>query len=177
MSDKTILHTDYDSGGASNLLNYLEREGSPLRDRTGRELTDEERERFVRKSERHNHQRQIVLSPANRHDLDDRDIDRATRKVMNEYAEDRPTADYVYTIHRDTEHPHAQVAVTGQRRDLFMDREDIKETRERAHEHFMARSHDHRHERGREREQQQEHERDRQRSHGRGRGRGRGREL
>jgi len=41
---------------------------------------------------------------------------------MSEFCKDRNTATYCYAIHRDTDHPHAQVALTGTKRDLWMDK-------------------------------------------------------
>lgn len=163
MRDHTIVQTTYRDGGATNLLDYMEREGSPLRDRTGRELSREQREKFVAKSERHNVQRDLIISPANGKELTDRDLDRGTRRTMREFTRDRRTATYAYAVHRDTEHPHVHVAVTGEKRDLYMDREDIAETREVAHEQYQTRSWN----RERDLKQRLDRERDRDREQGR----------
>ncbi|MDQ2074963.1 relaxase, partial [Haloarcula sp. H-GB4] len=43
-----------------------------------------------------------------------------------------PTTDCVYGVHRDTEFPHAHIAATGERAELEMGREDIRQMREQA---------------------------------------------
>jgi hypothetical protein len=46
------LNTNYRRSGAGALLNYIERE-RPLRNSSGREITDQERESFIEKSQEH----------------------------------------------------------------------------------------------------------------------------
>lgn len=160
----TIVQTSYRTGGAGSLLDYMEREGSPLRDRSGNRLTDRQREQFIDKSEGHNFQRDFIISPSNRHDLTDQEIDRATRKTMREYTRDKPTADYTYAIHRDTENPHAHVAVTGERRELYMDNDDLDQLKERAGRTYSRtqRSRDRDRDRDRDRSRFYEQERERE---------------
>lgn len=89
----TIYETTYRDGqGAGDLLDYMEREDSPLRDRTGSRMTDGQREKFVEKSEKHQFERDIIISPENGEDMDRRDMGRATRQTMSEFVEDRPTS-------------------------------------------------------------------------------------
>lgn len=136
----TIYETSYRSGqGAGDLLDYIQREGSPLKDRTGQDMSAEQRERFEEKSEKHQFERDIIISPENGEDLSREDMGRATRQHMSEFTEDRPTVDYCYAVHDDTENQHVHVAATGEKDDLYMDSEDIMEQREHAHDRFQDR--------------------------------------
>ena len=127
--------------GADDLLNYMDREETPLRSAHGQPLSEGEREAFIQKSERHQFVRDVIVSPENGQDLSARELAQGVRSTMNDFLEDRPTASYVYALHQDTEHPHAHVALTGERRDLFMDREDIEHVREHANEQLVERYH------------------------------------
>lgn len=55
---------------------------------------------------------------------------------MRELTQDRPSVRYVYSVHRDTDHPHAHVVLTGTKEDLYMDVEDIDRVRAKATENF-----------------------------------------
>lgn len=57
---------------------------------------------------------------------------------MEQFAKDRPTATYAYSVHRDTENPHVHVAMTGEKTDLYMDRGDVENVRERANERIYS---------------------------------------
>lgn len=149
----TVYKTDYrDNEGTGALTNYLQHDGHAVRDRAGREMTDEELDRFNDRSAGQRN-RQLIISPANGNDLSQREFDRATREYMSEMIKDRPTADYVYSIHEDTENRHAQIAMTASdKSDLEMYPEDIREERERAHSRYQERQK----EQEKEQEQQQE---------------------
>ena len=125
--------------GAADLLNYLDREDTTLRSAHGQPLSEAEREAFLDKSRRHEFVRDVIVSPENGADLSARELAQGTRATVNEFLEDRPTASYVYAVHEDTEHPHVHVAMTGERRDLHMDREDIDQVRDRANERLVER--------------------------------------
>lgn len=137
------LNTTYREHGAGDLVTYIRRgdrsvaDDVPLKNRAGRELSDSEIEGFIAKTERHNFERDIIISPENGADLSQRELERATRATMNEFTDGRPTASYVYAVHEDTEHPHVHVAVAGDKQDLYMDREDIMQTRDHANERFV----------------------------------------
>ena len=186
----TFIQTTYRSGrgasalmeymdretGADDLLNYMDREETSLRSAHGQPLSNGEREAFIQKSERHQFVRDVIVSPENGQDLSARELAQGVRSTMNDFIEDRPTASYVYALHQDTEHPHAHVALTGERRDLFMDRDDIEHVREHANEQLVERFHhrsqnhqqeyeqvqdqDHEHENEHETEQDHTHEQD-----------------
>jgi len=94
-------------------------------------MSDEEIEAFIEKSEEYEFEREVIISPQNGTDLSDDQFSLYTRQVMSEFCKDRNTATYCYAIHRDTDHPHAQVALTGTKRDLWMDKEDCEQLRER----------------------------------------------
>lgn len=134
----TVLHTDYRESGASNLLSYMNKEeGNGLHNRYGEEMTNAEIQHFVEKSEAHEFERSIIVSPENRHTLSDDELSLYARKTMQEFTEDRPTADYCYAVHRDSENPHVHVALTGTKDDLYMNTEDIESVREDAHTKFV----------------------------------------
>lgn len=159
----TFLQTTYrDDRDASALLRYIGRD-QPLRNRTGREMTDTEIEEFIAESDRRGFERDVILSPENGGSLTPDDFSLHARQVMNEFLTDRPTATYCYATHQDTDHPHVHVALTGERRDLFMDRDDIEQVRDHANELFVERH------RGRDLQQEQtteqEQDRDRDRGH------------
>lgn len=180
---ETQIDTDYGDGGAGNLVRYIDKERG-LRNRHGGEMTEKEREAFVEKSREHEFRRLITISPGDGDRLSDREINRRTRRTVSSFLQDRPSVDYCFAIHRDTEYHHAQVALTGKKRDLYMDREDIEQVRERACGQFpdldqeRERTREQQRERSleraldrevdREREQQRERERERSREGSRG---------
>ena len=176
-----IMQTTYrDDRDASRLLKYIQRD-TPLRNRFGEEMSDQEIETFIERSKRHEFERDIILSPENGNDLSSEEFSLHTRQVMGEFLEGRPTATYCYALHRDTDHPHVHVALTGARRDLYMNREDIAEVRERTNERMVERRREHtqtidqvlEEAQARERaELQQEQEQDHERNHDRDNDRG-----
>jgi hypothetical protein len=138
---KVFTDTNYREQGAGDLVEYLDKEDG-LRNRLGEQMSDEEIQAFIEKSEAYDFERQIIISPENGDRLSDEELSRYTRKVMSEFCTDRQTATYCYAIHRDTDHPHTQVAVTGTKRDLWMDREDCEWLRETATEQFHEQHND-----------------------------------
>jgi hypothetical protein len=150
-----VARVNYSREGAGDLVQYIERGADRgLRDETGRRLSDEDRYRFVRRSEEREFTRSVVLSvPEHAEaDLSDRAMGRETRRTMNEQLRDAPSARYAYGIHEDTNHRHAHVAITGNEHDLTWDRDDLDHLRERANERFIEQQ------RSLEREFQQDHE-------------------
>lgn len=127
---KTIMTTDYQQSDAEALVEYIGRDRATLRDPAGLEMGAAQRERFVAKSERHEFERSVVVSPGNADELNAEDIGRSTRRTMSAITGDRPTAVCCYAVYTDTENPHAHVALTGAKADLYMDTDDIRE-----HEH------------------------------------------
>ena len=144
-----IVDTDYQRGGAGDLMSYMERGDHTLRDSTGKEMTAAEKAEFLEKSEEHEFERQIIIAPE-REDLSDDQLHRRTRETINEYIDDQPTADYCYAVHNsDDERAHVHVAATGDidNGDLYMERDDIQELRDDiAAEKFADRSLDQRRE-------------------------------
>lgn len=135
----TFVQTDYRGTGAGDLLTYISREGDlPVRDRAGRELTDTRETRFLEKSERHQFNRHLIISPENGNDLTARELGRETRHTLEDFTEGRPSATYTYTVHQDTEHPHVHVAMTGEKTDLYMDTDDIERVRSHANERMVT---------------------------------------
>jgi len=149
--------------GAGQLVSYLGRENHKLRNRRGEQLTEKERERFVERSQAYEYERQIIISPERGDELSKEQLSLGARRSMREFVRDRPSAEYVYAVHQDTEHPHAQIAVTGQKSDLWTDQEDLEQLKDRAREQFRERERRRTRDRQRDREREQEHERDQER--------------
>ena len=155
--------------GAGKLMSYISRDANRLRDRYGDEMEERDKQEFIDRSEEFGHEKQVIFSPEHGEELSDREMSLAVRKSMSEFTKDRPSADYCFAIHRDTDHPHAQVALTGTREDLYTEIEERREARERAQEHFREKERERRRERQHEREREREQMQDRDRSRGRSR--------
>lgn len=159
--------------GAAQLTSYIGRDDHQLRNRRGEELTEEEREQFIERSKEYQYERQIIISPENGDELSRQELSLGARRSMREFSRDRPSAEYVYAVHQDTEHPHAQIAVTGQKSDLWTDQDDLDRLKERAREQFREKQRTQT--RQRHEQRQQEREQRQERDHGRDRDRGRSR--
>lgn len=159
-----IVDTSYQRGAADDLLSYMERDGYQLETATGDEMSQEEKAEFIEKSEKHEFEREIIISPE-RDDLDDDELARSTRQTMTEFLEDQPTADYCYAVHNsDDDRGHVHVATTGDidNGDLYMDSEDIQQFRDEiAAEKFQDRTLEERREQAQEQAEEQEQEQDR----------------
>lgn len=159
---------------AGKLMSYIGRDNHQLCNRRGEFMSDREAEEFIERSKEYNHEKQIVISPENGNELTDDELSLAARRNMSEFVEDRPTADYCYAIHRDTDNAHVQVAVTGAKRDLYADKKERKQMRTNARTHFRERERQHaraRRERARQQEQKRRRERQREREYDREYGR------
>ncbi|WP_254547488.1 relaxase/mobilization nuclease domain-containing protein [Halomarina pelagica] len=140
----TFFQTSHRHAGCGDLLAYIERDArDDLRNHRGEPLTDQERAAMLAHSERHEFTRDFIISPENGDRLSDRELSLRTRQTMREFLADRPNTVYAYGIHRDTEHPHVHVAIAGSQNSLYMDLNDIRETRARADEHFVERGREH----------------------------------
>jgi hypothetical protein len=164
------MTTDYRDSGAGDLVQYIG-DRADLRSPGGRELTDREIEEFVRESEERAFERQMTFSASDdaSRSFDDDELEQEVRRSLREFQEDRPTARYIYGRHEDTGHDHVHVAMTGERRDLYMDREDINDLRERTNDRVR----DRRPELQRDHDRDQDRQRARERAQDRSRGRGR----
>ena len=146
------LNTNYQRSGAGALLNYIEKDRG-LRNSAGREVTDRERESFVEKSQEHQFEREVRISPDPEADVSQAELERETERYLREFTRDRPSVRGVYSFHNDNGIAHTHVALTGERRDLYLDRGDLERDRERLSRRL---------ERDREREREREPERDRE---------------
>lgn len=144
------------SHSADQLLSYLSRDEHELRNRRGERMSEREVERFTERSEEYGYERQVILSPERGDELTTDQLSLSARKSMREFCRDRPSTDYCYAIHRDTDHPHVQVAITGEEQDLWIEREELEQRRREARQHFREP------ERERERERTRAHERERE---------------
>ena len=127
------LDTSYRNHSAEQLLSYIDKEQS-LRNSAGRELSGPEIEQFVAETREHQFEREIQISPSDDVDLSRDELERETRRFVRDYTRDRPSVRAVYAVHEDTDHPHVHVALAGERRDLFMDRDDVEHAKDRADE-------------------------------------------
>ena len=144
------LNTNYQRSGAGALLNYIEK-GRGLRNSAGREVTDRERESFIEKSERHRFERELRISPDPEADVSGEELERETQRYLRDFTQDRPSVRGVYARHNDNGIEHVHVALTGEERDLYLDRNNLERDRERLSRRL---------ERGREREREQERDRE-----------------
>jgi hypothetical protein len=123
--------TSYRSSGASALVNYIEKD-YPLRNSAGRELSQREVDEFVDKSKRHQFERELQIAPNPYADVSRSQLERETRRMIGEFTEPaHSSVTAAYAVHDDNGVLHAHVALTGKRRDLFMDAEDVSQVRDR----------------------------------------------
>ncbi|GCF15990.1 hypothetical protein Harman_39250 [Haloarcula mannanilytica] len=134
-----ILQTDYQWNGAGNLVDYMRRDRAQdagatvdLRNPAGRDLSDSEVDRFVNKSQEFGFQRHMIVSPDPTGHYSPEEVDTNTREIMNREFARQPTTDYVYTVHQNTEFPHAHIAATAEPAELELNRDEIQQLRERA---------------------------------------------
>jgi len=137
---------DYSRGDAGELMSYMERDDHSLHNHVGDEMSQSEKKELIEKSDENDHTRQIILAPE-RDDLDRDQLHRATRSTMREFAEDKPSVEYCYSVHDDDGNTHVHVAATGdidysqQQGDMWIDRDDIRKLRdENAAEKFNDRT-------------------------------------
>ena len=149
--------------GAGQLTSYIGRDEHQLRNRRGETLSEQERETFIERSQEYDYERQIIISPERGDELSERELSLGARRSMREFCRDRPSAEYVYAVHQDTEHPHAQIAVTGQKSDLWTDQDDLDRLKERAREQFREQQRTRTRQRHTERQQERERRREQQR--------------
>lgn len=152
-----IVQTSYREHGAGALFRYISRD-ERVRDRAGRELTDRELRGFVEQSKQHQFERDVILSPERDEEFSATELERAARETVAAWERDsdrsRGSARWVYAVHRDTDHEHVHVAMTGTKHDLYMDRSNLADLRER----FREKERERERERERDREQKRERE-------------------
>ena len=124
------LNTNYQNSGAGALVNYIERD-CRLRNTVGREVSQSERERFIEKSQEHNFEREIRISPDPEADVSREELERETQRYLRDFTRDRPSARAIYAYHEDNGIPHVHAALTGERDDLYMEQQEIKRDRQR----------------------------------------------
>jgi hypothetical protein len=130
-----FVRKDYRESNAAGLMSYISREEHRLENRNGNEMTGEQQEAFIEKSENHRYEEQWIVSPENGDDLSNDELALAARRTMTEHLSGRPTGDFCYAVHRDTDNPHVQLAVTGEKADLWTEQEDLDRFKELAVEH------------------------------------------
>ena len=130
------LNTQYQRSGAGALVRYIDRgsERGGLRNAAGRRLADREIDSFVGQSERHQFERGMTISPDPEADASRADLERATERHLRDFMADRRSVSAVYAVHepdRDVSVRHAHVALTGDEKDLYLDRGDLERQRTR----------------------------------------------
>lgn len=160
----------------SGKMNYISREDPdigreevPVYNRAGRPMSDREKEQFIEKAERHGYCQRWQLSPPNGMDLEPEDVRRETKRVAHDYTRDKRSSKVAYAVHPGEDgRTHAHVLIAGEESELRMQRDDINQTRENAHQRMTA--NERYRERQREREQKRRREQQRQREQERERG-------
>lgn len=124
-----VTESDFQYSSARHLTEYIDRkEEFQLENSAGLEMSDEEKEMFIKKSEYRDFERHMVISPEN-NDMTDQELGEATRDSITEYF-DGETVDFAYSVHRDTDSLHSHVALTGEVDDLYMNQSDLREFNE-----------------------------------------------
>lgn len=124
-----ITDSDFQYSSARHLTEYIDRkEEFQLENSAGLEMSDEEKEMFIKKSEYRDFERHMVISPQS-NDMTDQELGEATRDSITGYF-DGETVDFAYSVHRDTDSLHSHVALTGEVDDLYMNQSDLREFNE-----------------------------------------------
>lgn len=138
-----ITKTDFRNGGAGDLVGYIQKNKGdrvPVKDASGRQLSEKEIDGFVRRSERAGFQRQFIIAPDPDAAVPPADLDSQTRETIESWRAEKPSVEYVYAVHREPAgKSHAHVAAIGRKRDLRMDREDLTSFRDLAKTTFRER--------------------------------------
>lgn len=145
----------YRDHDANDLLSYINRTERPIRDHSGQEMSSEDIQHFIDKSENYEYEESWIYGPKRGDEMSAEELSLAVRKTMREHLEDRQRASYCFAVHTDDETNHAHIAVAGAKDDLRTDPDDLDRMRE------LGASHTREQERDRERERKQERERDR----------------
>jgi len=116
---------NYREHGARNLVEHLDKERG-LRTAPASEMSDEEIRGVHREVEEYEFEREVIISPQNGTDLSQDDqFSLYTRRVMSEFCKGPQYSDVLLcNPSRYRPSTHAQVALTGTKRDLWMDKED-----------------------------------------------------
>jgi len=138
----TVIDSDFKRRDTGALMRYIEHEEENLRDRTGQEMDASEQQHLLDRSEENGMSRHLIISPENAEQLENKEIGRATRQTIRETIGSREGVDWAYAVHRDGgDRPHAHVVATGRADQpgdpLWIDREDLDQIRDRAHEHSI----------------------------------------
>ncbi|MEW6069018.1 MAG: hypothetical protein AB1485_00205 [Candidatus Thermoplasmatota archaeon] len=124
-----ILKTSYRQDCAKALTEYISRRRHlDIRDRNGNVMSQEEIDRFIDKSEKHNFEREFIISPDD-HEIAVDNMINYTREGMEQWIAEsnRESVDYIYCVHYDTlHHPHVHVAMIGRAKDLRMYKSEIQ---------------------------------------------------
>ena len=78
-------------------------------------------------------QRQYIVTPNPSDDLTADEMDGGVQLAMQEFAEDCLMLSWCYVVHTDKDYPDTYSAMTGLQTDLYLDREDVEQERQRVH--------------------------------------------
>lgn len=141
-----IVKTDFNRGGAGNLVKYIQRDRDqdrqrtvPLRNQAGRELTQEEIQQFVEQSRDFGFERHLIVAPNPDAGYTPAEVGANTRQLAQQQFGQEPQTRYLYGVHTDSCYTHAHVAATGREAELRMDRQEIQRLRDRARTQFRER--------------------------------------
>jgi len=135
-------------GSARELAEYAEpdqsqdsdqSQGTALKDSTGREMDEGQKDHFVYQAEQDGFRRSVVFSTDPENQISETELDEKTRSVMDDFTENRPSTDYVYGIHNDTDKIHSHVVVRGEKRDLWLSDDGLSELKVNAQQQFQGR--------------------------------------
>lgn len=138
-----ILKTDFQTGGAGDLVKYIRRDRAPDRDQRvslrnpiGREMSEPEVTEFIQQSRQFGFERHYIVSPNPEAGYTAQEVGEHTRRLMRDELLEKPTANYLYAVHDDSSYTHSHVAATGKEAELRMDRQEIQRLRSRARSQF-----------------------------------------
>lgn len=164
---------------ARGKMEYISREDPdigkeqvPVYGRSGRPMSEQEKEEFCRAAEKHGYVQRWQISPPNGKDLEPEDVRRETKRVAHDYTRDKRSSKVAYAVHPGEDgRTHSHVLIAGEESELRMTKEnrDIERTRTNAHERMTA--NERYRERQREREQKRRREQQREQERGNERGR------
>jgi len=138
----TVVYSDYTRGTSDALITYMEKENATLRDRTGREMSDERVQELIDASEHHQMTRHFVISPENAQALSNQEMQRVGKEALRDTLGDRVSVDYGYCLHdKGGDRPHIHAVATGRANQsgdpLWIDTDDLHGMRKDAHERAL----------------------------------------
>lgn len=95
------------------------------KNRAGIPLSGEDVQQFIARTQTYEFERSMTISHDN--ELGEQAAGEATRDAIGEYFEDAPTRDYIYSVEQGEGQTQVNVAMTGERDQMWMDRQQLEE--------------------------------------------------